>query len=53
VYVYDVAEKVVTPRESEWVEFQKNVGALAAARDGGGLAALGGLSERYTERYYR
>lgn len=53
VYVYDVAEKVVTPRESEWVEFQKNVGALAAAREGGGLAALGGLSERYTERYYR
>ncbi|CAK9780139.1 WD40 repeat-like protein [Cutaneotrichosporon oleaginosum] len=53
VYVYDVAEKVVTPRESEWVEFQKNVGALAAARDGGGLAALGALNERYTERNYR
>lgn len=51
VYVYDVADKVVTPRESEWVEFQKNVGALAASNREPGLAALGALGGE--QRYYR
>jgi dynein intermediate chain len=31
VYVYDVADKVVTPRENEWVELQKTVQNLAAS----------------------
>jgi dynein intermediate chain len=30
LYVYDVADKVVTPRENEWVEMQKTVQNLAA-----------------------
>lgn len=32
LYVYDVADKVVTPRETEWVEMQKTVQGLASTR---------------------
>ncbi|WVQ74361.1 hypothetical protein IAR50_003961 [Cryptococcus sp. DSM 104548] len=35
VYVYDIAEKLVTPRDGEWVEMQKTVQGMAAAREGG------------------
>ncbi len=38
LYVYDVAEKVVAPRDNEWVEMQKTVHGLVANRD-----AVGGL----------
>ena len=43
LYVYDIAEKLVTPRDSEWVDMQKTVQGLIANRDtgGGGLAAVG------------
>lgn len=37
LYVYDVAENLVQPRENEWVEMQKNVQGLTA---GDGLGAL-------------
>ncbi|KAL1405096.1 hypothetical protein Q8F55_008719 [Vanrija albida] len=41
VYVYEVAEKLAQPRESEWVELQKTVQSLAANRDaGGGLGSV-------------
>lgn len=33
VYVYDVAEKLVSPRDNEWMELQKTVQILTAARD--------------------
>ena len=36
LYVYDVAEKLVSPRDNEWVELQKTVQGLVAARDAGG-----------------
>lgn len=49
VYVYEVADKVVTPRENEWVELQKNVNALAQSGSGVG-ASLGLTGER---GYYR
>lgn len=35
VYVYDVAEKLVSPRDSEWTELQKTVQALSSSRDQG------------------
>ncbi|EKD00775.1 dynein intermediate chain [Trichosporon asahii var. asahii CBS 8904] len=41
LYVYDVSEKVVQPRENEWVELQKTVQNLVASRDaGGGLGSV-------------
>lgn len=41
VYVYDVAEKLVQPRDNEWVEMQKTVQGLVATRDqGGGLGTV-------------
>ena len=39
LYVYDVAEKLVTPRENEWTEMQKTVQNLSAMREQGDLGA--------------
>lgn len=32
VYVYDVAEKMVSPRDNEWTEFQKSLQGMKAAQ---------------------
>lgn len=41
VYIYDISEKIVTPRENEWVEMQKTVNGLIGIRDsGGGLGSV-------------
>jgi dynein intermediate chain len=41
VYIYDVADKLVQPRDNEWVEMQKRVQGLTASRDqGGGLGTV-------------
>ena len=53
LYIYDVAEKLVSPRDNEWVELQKTVQGLVATRDaGGGLSveAPPPPSSRYTVR---
>ncbi|OWZ76718.1 dynein intermediate chain, cytosolic [Cryptococcus neoformans Bt85] len=51
VYIYDVAEKLVVPRDSEWVEMQKNVQSLAASREGTngvlGSESVSGSAARY------
>ncbi len=36
LYIYDVAEKLVSPRDNEWVEMQKTVQGLVVSRDAGG-----------------
>lgn len=36
LYVYDVSEKLVSPRENEWVELQKTVQGLMQHRDTAG-----------------
>ncbi|OCF34212.1 dynein intermediate chain, cytosolic [Kwoniella heveanensis CBS 569] len=43
VYIYDLPEKLVTPRDNEWVEMQKTVQGLLGARDAGvnGVGASG------------
>lgn len=51
LYVYDVAEKVVQPRENEWVDLQKNVQSLVANRDSGGGLSSAPLPE--TNARYR
>ncbi|WWD19801.1 hypothetical protein CI109_104265 [Kwoniella shandongensis] len=43
VYVYDVAEKLVTPRDNEWSDMQKTVQGLAAASGSGGVGAGAGV----------
>ncbi|WVQ94862.1 hypothetical protein IAU59_001945 [Kwoniella sp. CBS 9459] len=35
VYIYDLPEKLVTPRDNEWVEMQKTVQGLLGARGAG------------------
>lgn len=47
--MYDVAEKLVSPRDSEWAEMQNTVAGLAA-RESAGLAAveLPPVQGRYT-----
>ncbi|WVR09556.1 hypothetical protein IAU60_006625 [Kwoniella sp. DSM 27419] len=40
VYVYDIAEKLIQPKDTEWVEMQKNIQGLVAARDASTPAAL-------------
>lgn len=51
VYIYDVAEKLVVPRDNEWVEMQKNVQSLAASREGTngvlGSESVSGSTARY------
>jgi hypothetical protein len=46
-----VAEKVVQPRENEWVDLQKNVQSLVANRDSGGGLSSAPLPE--TNARYR
>jgi len=41
VYIYDVADKLVQPRDNEWADMQKTVQGLTASRDqGGGLGTV-------------
>lgn len=51
MYIYDVAEKLVVPRDSEWVETQKNVQSLAASKEGAngvlGNESVSGSAGRY------
>ncbi|KIR98614.1 dynein intermediate chain, cytosolic [Cryptococcus deuterogattii 2001/935-1] len=51
VYIYDVAEKLVMPRDSEWVEMQKNVQSLAASRESAngvlGSESVSGATGKY------
>ncbi|WVF67263.1 hypothetical protein IAT40_002011 [Kwoniella sp. CBS 6097] len=63
VYIYDLPEKLVTPRDNEWVEMQKNVQGLLGARDAGlngsggvldsALGGGGGVSSFASARGYR
>ncbi|ORY31677.1 WD40-repeat-containing domain protein [Naematelia encephala] len=49
VYVYDMSEKLVSPRENEWVEMQKTVQGLVGGNGGfglGGAVDLATTSER-------
>jgi dynein intermediate chain len=52
--VYDVAEKVVSPREGEWAEMQKTVQGLVVRESGLGVGVVGaggGVGEaRYSVR---
>lgn len=51
MYIYDVAEKLVMPRDSEWVEMQKNVQSLAASRESAngvlGSESVSGATGKY------
>lgn len=52
LYIYDVAEKLVSPRDSEWLEMQKTIQGLVGMRDsGGGMGvnhvAGSGIDSRY------
>nr|XP_018261064.1 dynein intermediate chain, cytosolic [Kwoniella dejecticola CBS 10117]OBR83222.1 dynein intermediate chain, cytosolic [Kwoniella dejecticola CBS 10117] len=61
LYIYDLAEKLVQPRDNEWTELQKNIQALIASKDSAGAGGLGGggvemnntgvQEGRYTSRY--
>ncbi|ODN94850.1 dynein intermediate chain, cytosolic [Cryptococcus wingfieldii CBS 7118] len=53
VYVYDVAEKLVLPRDGEWVEMQKTVQGMAAAREVGGAGVFGGEAGMGAGKYDR
>ncbi|WVW86335.1 hypothetical protein I302_108379 [Kwoniella bestiolae CBS 10118] len=53
LYIYDISEKLIQPRDNEWVELQKNIQSLVASRDsqvglGGGVDVAGaGVGGRY------
>ncbi|TYJ58004.1 hypothetical protein B9479_001363 [Cryptococcus floricola] len=53
VYVYDVAEKLVLPRDGEWVEMQKTVQGMAAVREAGGADVFGGEAGMGAGKYDR
>ena len=51
VYVYDIAERLVSPRENEWTEMQKMVQALVANRDAGAGMGVSSVPEVSGGRY--
>ena len=51
VYIYDVAERLVSPRDNEWVEMQKKLQALVANRDAGGGLGSAPLPDMGAGRY--
>jgi dynein intermediate chain len=54
VYVYDVAEKLVTPRDAEWSDMQKTMQGLTARGEsnflGMGMTAPPPMERKYSTR---
>ncbi|WWC91878.1 uncharacterized protein L201_006827 [Kwoniella dendrophila CBS 6074] len=43
LYIYDLSEKLIQPRENEWIELQKNIQSLIQSKETSNNASLNGL----------